>query len=281
VSYKLSRRVFYLDISSTEKLVLRALADRANDDGSSCYPSVLTLATETRLSRKTVQTTLGSLKEKGLVMVVGQSKGGRGKTPEYQLRFPKVDQKSNRETDRKGVVRTPFSKNKGRNCFPQRAKLLRVKGVTASPDSVLDSIHDSGGSPGSPPFVFKSGGHTRVRRPNTQPKTARFKTSQEKTHPTSPSPVTRPIDTFWEKYPTSKNYPSIPVGLLRAWGEIDGDTHLGEILVGLERWKKSDQWQTERFIKDPGRFIAEKKFLVTPPSSKATSRFDHRRLKHL
>jgi pyocin large subunit-like protein len=70
-----------LDTSSTEKLVLRALADHANDDGSSCYPSILTLATETSLSRRTVQATLGSLKEKGLAVIVGQSKGGRGKTP--------------------------------------------------------------------------------------------------------------------------------------------------------------------------------------------------------
>jgi len=152
VSYKLSRRVFSLDISSTEKLVLRALADRANDDGSSCYPSVLTLAKETSLSRKTVQTTLRSLQARGLVVIGGQSKGGRGKTPDYHLRFPKIDQKSNQETRGKGVGVTPFRKNKGRNCVPERAKLRPVKGVTASPDSVLDSIPDSGGSPGSPPL---------------------------------------------------------------------------------------------------------------------------------
>jgi hypothetical protein len=153
VSYKLSRRVFSLDISSTEKLVLRALADHANDDGSSCYPSILRLARETSLIRKAVQTTLGTLKEKGLVVVVGQSKGGRGKTPEYHLRFPKVDQKSNQEPHLKGVRATPFRKNKGRTSFPERAYDVPVKGVRATPDSVLDSIHDSGGSPGSPPLV--------------------------------------------------------------------------------------------------------------------------------
>jgi pyocin large subunit-like protein len=114
VSYKLSRRVFSLDISSTEKLVLRALADRANDDGSSCYPSVLTLAKETSLSRKTVQTTLRSLQARGLVVIGGQSKGGRGKTPDYHLRFPKVDQKSNQKTHRKGVT----TSRKGRTCVP-------------------------------------------------------------------------------------------------------------------------------------------------------------------
>ena len=193
MSYKLSRRVFSLDISSTEKLVLRALADRANDDGSSCYPSVLTLARETSLSRKTVQTTLGSLKGKGLVVIVGQSKGGRGKTPDYHLRFPKVDQKSNQETRRKGVAVTPFRKNKGRNCVPERAKLLPVKGVTATPDSVLDSIHDSVTG-----AVFESVGHARVGCTNTDSKTACVPTSQEKPTPT---PTPPPIDTFLGKLP--------------------------------------------------------------------------------
>jgi DNA-binding MarR family transcriptional regulator len=68
-AYKLSRRVFSLDVSWTEKLVLLALADRANDDGSSCDPSVLTLARKTSLSRRTVQRTLSKLKEKRLVVV--------------------------------------------------------------------------------------------------------------------------------------------------------------------------------------------------------------------
>jgi hypothetical protein len=133
----------------------------------------------------------------------------------------------------------------------------------------------SGGSPGSPPLVFESVGHTHLGCTNTDSKTACDQHSQEKLTPTPPTPP--PIDIFWDAYPTSKNWPSIPLAVHRAWAQIDGDNHLDEIIKGLERWKKSGRWQTERFVKDPKNFLIEKCFLVKPPSA-AKRTFDHRRL---
>lgn len=56
--------VWALEIACTEKFVLLALADNANDDGS-CWPSIDTLATKTSLSTRTVRYALKRLSETG------------------------------------------------------------------------------------------------------------------------------------------------------------------------------------------------------------------------
>jgi hypothetical protein len=57
----------------SELLVLLCLADHANDDGTGCWPSVRTLARRSRSSERTVQYTLRSLEEKGLIRKGKQS----------------------------------------------------------------------------------------------------------------------------------------------------------------------------------------------------------------
>lgn len=54
------------DINSTEKLLLLALADWANDEGL-CWPSIDTLAHKTSLSRRSVQGTLRKIEGMGFV----------------------------------------------------------------------------------------------------------------------------------------------------------------------------------------------------------------------
>lgn len=60
--------------ASTAKLVLLALADHANDEGESAYPSVDRLAKKTALSPQTIRNTFDALKYNGLVFRVGTSK---------------------------------------------------------------------------------------------------------------------------------------------------------------------------------------------------------------
>lgn len=148
MSYKLSKRVFGLNISPTEKLVLRAMADHADDDGTSCYPSVNTLTRETSLSRRTVQTTIRTLKDVGLLVAMGQSKGGRGRTPEYHL---KVDEKLNSKSNLKGAVVAPFMEKKGATNDTERARNTHLKGAVVAPDSILTQSGDSKNSPPTPP----------------------------------------------------------------------------------------------------------------------------------
>ena len=65
---------------SSSKLVLLALADRADDAGMA-YPSIATLAADTDLDRKTVMPALAHLERLGLVVCAR----GAGKSTRYQL----------------------------------------------------------------------------------------------------------------------------------------------------------------------------------------------------
>ena len=54
------------DVSGTDKLVLLALADWANDEGL-CWPSLDTLAEKSSLNRRTVMNAIGRLENAGLI----------------------------------------------------------------------------------------------------------------------------------------------------------------------------------------------------------------------
>ena len=64
--------------TGSERLVLIALADKSEDDGSNCFPSVSTLAVESRCSRRTVQSSLRKLEAAGRIIAAG--KGAKGQT---------------------------------------------------------------------------------------------------------------------------------------------------------------------------------------------------------
>lgn len=74
--------------SSSERLVLLALAKHADEDGSS-FPSADTLAEETRLNRKTVFSALTSLCEGGLI--VRSCRSGHGRRNQYELRIDSTE----------------------------------------------------------------------------------------------------------------------------------------------------------------------------------------------
>jgi biotin operon repressor len=74
---------FELDIPSTEKLVLLAMADHARDDGTGCYPSIDRLAKKSSLSRRGVQKIMRRLEQEGWIVPSKVSKGRL--TTEYRI----------------------------------------------------------------------------------------------------------------------------------------------------------------------------------------------------
>lgn len=66
------------------KLVLIALADRANDDGT-CYPSLDTLAQDCETSISTVQRKLKFLEKLGLIQKINRTKDGMKTSNLYRL----------------------------------------------------------------------------------------------------------------------------------------------------------------------------------------------------
>lgn len=64
MSVRVMAQVWELPISSTEKLVLLALADCANDEGE-CWPSIATIGRKACIGERSVQRSIQSLKDAG------------------------------------------------------------------------------------------------------------------------------------------------------------------------------------------------------------------------
>ena len=76
------------------------------------------------------------------------------------------------------------------------------------------------------------------------------------------------FEAFWESYPRKVHRPEAQ----RAWAKIiRGDTHLADILEGVERWKKTEQWQDVKFIPHPARFLNQRQWEDQAPQSKIQS----------
>lgn len=68
-----------------EMILALALADHSHDDGTHIYPSVDKLAAKTRQSPRAVQYQLRRMQQSGWLILVSESKGGRGNTREYRI----------------------------------------------------------------------------------------------------------------------------------------------------------------------------------------------------
>jgi hypothetical protein len=140
-------RVLKLDISSTEKLVLMAMADHAHKDGTGCYASVDTLAEETSLTRRAVQLTIDKLEVVSLIVAIGKVRGGRrvpnsefgrGVTMEYKItldaHFPRPE--TNQKDKTKGrTTFTLLSIEKGEPRSQKGCTTFAGKGELRSPES--------------------------------------------------------------------------------------------------------------------------------------------------
>lgn len=74
----------------TRFAVAIALADHADDDGASIYPSIARIAEKAKVSRRTAQYTLRKLEEEGLIVVLSEG-GTRGKdTREWRFDLEKL-----------------------------------------------------------------------------------------------------------------------------------------------------------------------------------------------
>lgn len=63
------------------------------------------------------------------------------------------------------------------------------------------------------------------------------------------------FDQFWEAYPRKEHKPAARKALA-ALQNLNG--HFADLLAGLEVWKRSEQWQTERFIPLPEKWLANR-----------------------
>ena len=81
LSVKLMSVVWELDLPPSEKLVLLALADQANDEGRQCWPSLANIARRSGQNERTVRRALRSLEEKGHLEAIQRT----GTSSQYHL----------------------------------------------------------------------------------------------------------------------------------------------------------------------------------------------------
>ena len=79
MSVNLMSMVFKSDLAPTPRLVLLALADHANDEGYSIWPSANSLAKKTGLSERATKRALSQLTQMGLLIDDGYSHHGTRK----------------------------------------------------------------------------------------------------------------------------------------------------------------------------------------------------------
>lgn len=72
------------DLTANERLVLLALADHANHDGSDAHPGNDLIEQKTGLSRRTIQYALGAFQRRGLIKLTAGGRG-RGMLASYDL----------------------------------------------------------------------------------------------------------------------------------------------------------------------------------------------------
>ena len=90
------------------KLVLLALADEADDDGGSCYPSLRRIAYRAECSVATARRHVAKLESAGLIAVFRPAKQGRGHHNRYQLCLPERVAQGNPSGAQKGSERNPL-----------------------------------------------------------------------------------------------------------------------------------------------------------------------------
>jgi hypothetical protein len=92
MSVKVSALCWQVPLQSLEKLVLLRLADYADDDGGNIYPSIATIAHFCGMSPRAVQYILKKFMGEGLVLIVGNETGGRGRTRHYCIDLERAGQ---------------------------------------------------------------------------------------------------------------------------------------------------------------------------------------------
>jgi len=121
MSVRLMGHVFYLPLPPADKLVLLAMADHADDDGTKCYLSVHRLTQKTGYSRRGVQKIIRRLEKAGFLIPRRHLRGGHGLAREYRIIVAKSEPDS------------PFPAEEPRTGRDQRANMSAQMGERGSP----------------------------------------------------------------------------------------------------------------------------------------------------
>ena len=150
MSVRVSSKIYRAKLgSAARKSVALKLADCANDDGSSIFPAVKTIAREVELSPRHVKRILKAFVGEKLLVVVKQGGCGPGHTTEYRLDLQKLDVLPRTKPDMSSPIRSDGVSSmpaKG-DSQPKKGVTLSAKGDTLTPNSSLSVKEPSEDSP--------------------------------------------------------------------------------------------------------------------------------------
>lgn len=176
----LAGKVWQSDLSAHLKPLAAALADIANDDGTSIYPSVAYVAWLLGKGRRSVQLGLSELRDLGIIEAIGSDKGGRGQATEYQLIEARLPKRVTWQELRKGAKNAPFTETKGatddgkgRSFEHERAHSTteRAKPVTPDPSVPVNQPLEEPLPFASPNFLDAWTDYVQARKEKRQPVT--------------------------------------------------------------------------------------------------------------
>lgn len=134
MSVHVTSPIWNLCLEGHAKIVLLKFGDSADDDGSNSYPSVMTVARQSGLSRATVQRFVADFVANKVLVIEENQAGGRGLTRHYRVDTARAAEvygrlESSRDRQEKGLKLRPFSKAekglksalKGPQIEPERA----------------------------------------------------------------------------------------------------------------------------------------------------------------
>jgi hypothetical protein len=161
MSGKLMGQVYSLLLTRSERDVLLALADHADDDGRNARPGVGYMAWKTELSTRQVERCLLALRRKGIIARVGG--GGNGKATEYLIDLSQA------------VRKTPYA----------------PKAPSRSADTIMsDDSHDTAMSDDSRSADIPSEVH-----PTVQPRSSDISAHSSDIAVSSSTPIPTPVET--------------------------------------------------------------------------------------
>lgn len=124
----LAVKVWFSNLHRRLKPLAATLADLANDDGSSIYPSVEYIAWRLSSSKRVVRSALADLRKAGVLRAERNATGGRGLTTEYRLIEANLPKRASWRGSQNPAESAPFTmqnpaKRDGKPCKKRRERV--------------------------------------------------------------------------------------------------------------------------------------------------------------
>ena len=230
-----------------ELLLAVKLADNAHDDGTSIYPSVATLALQTRQSERSVQYQLKRMVEQGWLVLVKHARGGGraggfGRPREYRIHKDWIGQYDSRLPADQRPTWLPTPATPSKQMGAEVAPICLGKWVQPDAEMGATAVAEMGAIAVAPEPSLT------VIEPNT---------------PLPPDGGERDFEKLWNAYPKKTAHGKA----LAEFRQVAPDPQLLSVmLAAVGQWTAAPEWQKDagRWVPKLDRWLRESRWLDVP-----------------